>query len=609
MHDNSNGLLFDPDQQPVDRSHLPGHLSVLKFSDASDSDSSGEKEDQVNTGSYVYSMRDRREKPQKLDKKETWKDGKRYVNGCRKEVRHSVKNNVCIDLYCREGDYDLFFPLTRKWETHNGITVVGVSDPYPTELHNQHSCEGGAEQSAYWDSLPDYTELAGACRYRDGREKNPFGAPVELYPYLALTLSYCRAKLLRKNVCDFNLIPDDHVPVVNGPAKDDPDEFAFKEKTLNFFFGKRRETWPFIAYKEQVYDFSKAADLESESRAFVLARAEEESRGPEAGELGGMLQDILDMNTPLSHSSDDARTNPGVKLWKTKRMLPLVMHVSPVTEHQLFRSSTSRAAILSERKLQYASLLHYDVDHRPFATFEGEDVPRFCGNVNKVSGKHSCVRPNAGESILSGWQPDDAAEWSGSRRMWVIDSGSSVNTQNGEFCKGDINRFLRSTTFPVPLNSANGKLSINRVSRGKLSIWDIEADYMALPKAPLLQSMGERCLENDYSFLWIRRRYPCYILDLEGIIIVFDVDQLCPVWSPAMESSQKFFGSFMMYANAFREHCGIFIDEFGQIVLDLPHWRDREFIHRYFVPDRYDAHERSCGFKTDSSPAETECGT
>ena len=101
---------------------------------------------------------------------------------------------------------------------------------------------------------------------------------------------------------------------------------------------------------------------------------------------------------------------------------------------------------------------------------------------------------------------------------------------------------------------------------------------MALPKATLLQSMGERTLENDYSFMWIRRRYPCYILDLKGIIIIFDVDQLCPVWSLAMESSQILFGSFMLYVNAFREHCGICIDEFGQIVLDLPHWRNQDFV-------------------------------
>ena len=53
------------------------------------------------------------------------------------------------------------------------------------------------------------------------------------------------------------MIPDDSGPIVDGPGKDQPDEFGFKEKTLNFFFGKRREVWPFIAYKEQIYDFSR----------------------------------------------------------------------------------------------------------------------------------------------------------------------------------------------------------------------------------------------------------------------------------------------------------------------------------------------------------------
>ena len=68
-------------------------------------------------------------------------------------------------------------------------------------------------------------------------------------------MSYFRAKLLRKNVCDFNLIPDDHVPVVDGPGNGASNDFEFKEKTLDFFFGKRREVWPFIAYKEQINYF------------------------------------------------------------------------------------------------------------------------------------------------------------------------------------------------------------------------------------------------------------------------------------------------------------------------------------------------------------------
>ena len=60
----------------------------------------------------------------------------------------------------------------------------------------------------------------------------------------------------------------------------------------------------------------------------------------------------------------------------------------------------------------------------------------------------------------------------------------------------------------------------------------------------------------------------------------------------------------MMYANAFREHCGIFIDEFGQIVLDLPHWRNQDFVHRYFVPENC---PRTFSCRTDDSPTTTRC--
>ena len=168
----------------------------------------------------------------------------------RKDVRFSARKNAYYELECFEGDYDLFFALSNKWETHHGVWITGSSGPFQAKLHDQHECEGGADQFTNWDSLPDFTELAGACRFRDGRDTNPYGALAELYPYLALTLSYCRAKLLRRNVYDFQMILDDSGPVVDGPGKDQPDAFGFKEKTLNFFFGKRREVWPFIAYKD-----------------------------------------------------------------------------------------------------------------------------------------------------------------------------------------------------------------------------------------------------------------------------------------------------------------------------------------------------------------------
>ena len=42
----------------------------------------------------------------------------------------------------------------------------------------------------------------------------------------------------------------------------------------------------------------------------------------------------------------------------------------------------------------------------------------------------------------------------------------------------------------------------------------------------------------------------------------------------------------MLYANAFREHSGIYFDEHGQFVLDSPPWRNREFVNRYPVHER-----------------------
>ena len=70
----------------VDHSNLPGHLSLLKFSDASDSDSSGEKEDQVNKVSHVCGMRDLRAKPKNPNKQKKLEGWKTF---CRRSAKGS----------------------------------------------------------------------------------------------------------------------------------------------------------------------------------------------------------------------------------------------------------------------------------------------------------------------------------------------------------------------------------------------------------------------------------------------------------------------------------------------------------------------------------------
>ena len=112
-------------------------------------------------------------------------------------------------------------------------------------------------------------------------------------------------------------------------------------------------------------------------------------------------------------------------------------------------------------------------------------------------------------------------------------------------------------------------MQINKASRGKLAFWDVQCDWLAMSDTPRLLSMGERCIFNAFSFCWVRQRYPCYILDEAGLIVIFDVDAMCPIWCPAMETSDKFFGTFEMMLNAFRQQCGIYINDRGEFVLDL----------------------------------------
>ena len=83
MHDNSRKFSsigfstsssLDADRFTANHSESPGHMSLLKFSDASDSDSSGETGDQVKLVSHACAMRDIR-KTKNPNKKEPGRMG------------------------------------------------------------------------------------------------------------------------------------------------------------------------------------------------------------------------------------------------------------------------------------------------------------------------------------------------------------------------------------------------------------------------------------------------------------------------------------------------------------------------------------------------------
>ena len=103
-------------------------------------------------------------------------------------------------------------------------------------------------------------------------------------------------------------------------------------------------------------------------------------------------------------------------------------------------------------------------------------------------------------------------------------------------------------------------------------IWDVETDWVAIRDGSPVMSMGERCWENDYTFVWVMRRFPCFLF--EGIIVILDVEGPLPVWRPEYESSSEMLGAFDFYINAFRERCGIYFNRNGEVCLELP-WNKR----------------------------------
>ena len=53
----------------------------------------------------------------------------------------------------------------------------------------------------------------------------------------------------------------------------------------------------------------------------------------------------------------------------------------------------------------------------------------------------------------------------------------------------------------------------------RVAIWDVDADWVAMKNGDACMSMGERCWENDYSFVWVMRRFiiACFRVDLKDV--------------------------------------------------------------------------------------------
>ena len=106
-----------------------------------------------------------------------------------------------------------------------------------------------------------------------------------------------------------------------------------------------------------------------------------------------------------------------------------------------------------------------------------------------------------------------------------------------------LRRFLRVRDETLgPIETAGGDISAPKGLRMRVALWDIDADWVAMKDGSAVLSMGERCWENDYTFVWVMRRYPCFLF--EGTIVILDVDGVIPIWHPEFETSGEMLGAF-----------------------------------------------------------------
>ena len=93
--------------------------------------------------------------------------------------------------------------------------------------------------------------------------------------------------------------------------------------------------------------------------------------------------------------------------------------------------------------------------------------------------------------------------------------------------------------------------------------WDTPQPAVLMIDTPELISMGMHTMDAGFSFIWVERRYPCFLSEDGSIIIIFDIECKIPVYDLLFEESDEMLGSFEFRLNCFLERCGIWIRLFS----------------------------------------------
>ncbi len=104
-----------------------------------------------------------------------------------------------------------------------------------------------------------------------------------------------------------------------------------------------------------------------------------------------------------------------------------------------------------------------------------------------------------------------SAEYQGATRQFMVDSGFPLDLLSSDDLTPEDRKYTRKICNNITLHTANGLTKVSDAV--SLSVTELAEPICAhlLGSTPNVVSMGHRCLELGYTFIWRARRTPFLI--------------------------------------------------------------------------------------------------
>jgi hypothetical protein len=114
-----------------------------------------------------------------------------------------------------------------------------------------------------------------------------------------------------------------------------------------------------------------------------------------------------------------------------------------------------------------------------------------------------------------------ASRANGSKR-WLVDTGCPLDLIAEYEIGQDEKEYIKPATDSVRLNTANGITKANRIIKYRVDGMEDGIEAFVLSSTPTVMSVGKRCMERGYDFIWKAGEKP-YLVPPSGRRMMLDV--------------------------------------------------------------------------------------